>query len=156
MTSTTKNLSRTEREDLLRMFELFDTEQTGTLSVLEFKSVLQQVAKEKERPALQRLLAAPIFQSQTDRRLTQQEFLQLLTQDNDQPDDEVRRVFALFDTENKGFITVDDLRHIATDLGEKMGEEELQEMIQRAASQGGRVSFHDFEAVLNHQLMTSF
>ena len=154
--SLTGNLSRTERQDLLRMFELFDMEQKGTLSLLELKSILTQVSKEgTKRPALERVLTLPAFQSTQDRRLSQEEFLQLMTQPADGEEDEARRVFDLFDIDQKGYIDVADLRRIAEELGEVMGDAELQEMIRRAtASPEGRVTLDDFEAVLNHPLMT--
>ena len=153
-------LSRSEREDLLRMFELFDMEQKGTISLLEFKSVLEEVAKEdndenesSKRATLERVLALPAFQTKQDRQLTQEEFVQILSQSSsEEEEDQVKHVFDLFDTDKKGYINVDDLRRIADELGESMNEEELQEMIQRA-SQDGRVTLEDFEAVLNHKLM---
>ena len=152
-------LSRSEREDLLRMFELFDMEQKGTISLLEFKSVLEEVAKEdndenesSKRATLERVLALPAFQTQQDRQLTQEEFVQILSESSSEEEDQVKHVFDLFDTDKKGYINVDDLRRIADELGESMNEDELQEMIQRA-SQDGRVTLEDFEAVLNHKLM---
>jgi Ca2+-binding EF-hand superfamily protein len=167
--SVTGSLSRTEQQDLLHMFELFDTEKRGSISLMEFKTVLEQVASEKEhRPALERVLSLPVFQHpNNNQRITQDEFVQLLTttstasddgdNNSNQQSDEVRRVFDLFDIGKKGFISVDDLRRVAADLGENMREEELEEMIQRAAAaQEGGVTLEDFEAVLNHQLMSSF
>lgn len=174
--SVTGSLSRSEREDLLHMFQLFDTERTGTVSLLELKAVLQQVAAEhdetsstsRRRQALESLLALPAFQvsndnGQGDRQLTQEEFIQLITtaatppgnHNNNDEDDNLRRIFQLFDVDCKGFIDAADLRRMADDLGEdSMNEAELHEMIQRAAStQQGRVTLDDLKAVLNHKLM---
>ena len=158
------NLSRSERDDLKVMFQQFDTQQKGTISLLELKSVLEQVAQEEasKRPALDKVLASPVFQQigeseQEDKQITQEEFIQLLTHDDeDEEGDEMRRLFALFDKDNKGYISVDDLRRIADELGECMGEEELEEMIQRATSstpEQGRVTLDEFEAVMHHKLM---
>ncbi len=38
---------------------------------------------------------------------------------------EMRSAFALFDTDNKGFISIGDLKKAAEELGEKIGEEQL-------------------------------
>ena len=35
----------------------------------------------------------------------------------------------VFDKEAKGYLTVDELRHIMTNLGEKLGDEEVDEML---------------------------
>eukprot|EP00977_Amphora_coffeiformis_P024578 scaffold16330_cov172-Amphora_coffeaeformis.AAC.12 len=160
MSETANNLSRSEHDDLIVMFQQFDTQQRGTISLLELKSVLEQVAHEEvsKRPALEKVLASAAFQqSDQDKQITQEEFIQLLTNDNcetEEQSDEMRRLFGLFDVDNKGYITVDDLRRIADELGECMGEEELEEMIQRATStsQPG-VTLEDFEAVMHHKLM---
>ena len=158
----TGNLSRSERDDLIVMFQQFDTQQSGSISLLELKSVLEQVAREEgtKRPALDRLLASRTFQqiqdSKDDKQITQGEFIQILTNSSTEPSeegDEMRRLFALFDIDDKGYINVNDLRRIADELGESMGEEELEEMIQRATSQEGQVTMEDFEAVMHHKLM---
>jgi len=157
----TGNLSRSERDDLIIMFQQFDTQQSGSISLLELKSVLEQVAREEgtKRPALDRLLASPDFQqiqdSRDDKQITQGEFIQILTNSTapSEEGDEMRRLFALFDIDNKGYINVNDLRRIADELGECMGEEELEEMIQRATSREGQVTLEDFEAVMHHKLM---
>ena len=150
-------MSRSERDDLIVMYQQFDTKQNGSISFLELKSVLEKVAQESKRPALEKVLASKTFQSQDDKQITQEEFIQLLTCTNDnepqREGDEMRRLFDLFDIGNKGYIVVDDLRRIADELGECMGEEELEEMIQRATSQQGQVTFDDFEAVMHHKLM---
>lgn len=167
--SNTGSLSRSEQEDLLHMFQLFDTEQTGTVSLMELKTVLEQVAKEDEddssnqqtqrgrRQALEKVLALPVFQNprNDDQQLSKEEFVDLLTSTEPQGSSDLERVFELFDTDKKGYIDVEDLRRMAQDLGEEsMGQEELEEMIQRAASsQQGRVTLEDLEAVLNHTLM---
>ena len=35
----------------------------------------------------------------------------------------------MFDKDTKGYLTVDELRHIMTNLGEKLGDDEVDEMI---------------------------
>ena len=162
----------------MHIFQLFDTEQKGTVSLLELKSVLEQVAQEgngndddndddddddyafkqrRRRQALEKVLASPAFANACgDRQLTQQEFVQLLTEvEQAEGNDDMRRIFELFDTDQKGYIDVEDLKRIAQDLGEdSMGQEDLQEMIDRAATtEQGRVNMEELEAVLKHKLM---
>ena len=55
------------------------------------------------------------------------------------------QVFRLFDEENQGFITIKNLRRVAKELGENISEEELQEMVERADSNGDQqVTADDF------------
>jgi len=44
----------------------------------------------------------------------------------------VSKVFALYDDERTGFISIKNLRRVAQELGENISEEELAELIARA------------------------
>ncbi|EGT56725.1 hypothetical protein CAEBREN_07975 [Caenorhabditis brenneri] len=56
--------------------------------------------------------------------------------DDDKPEDkftvEMRSAFKLFDPECKGVITVENLKMVARELGEELGEAEFDEMIREA------------------------
>lgn len=61
----------------------------------------------------------------------------------------VNKVFALYDDERTGFISVKNLRRIAEDLGETVSEEELNELIARAdTDQDGLVSEDEFYIIM--------
>ncbi|CAH1399342.1 unnamed protein product [Nezara viridula] len=63
---------------------------------------------------------------------------------------ELERAFQLMDKEEKGFISIDDLRRVAKDIGEVISEEEMQEMIDEAdSSNTGHVSKEDFLNFMN-------
>ena len=49
---------------------------------------------------------------------------------------EIREAFKVFDKEDKGYLNSSDLRHIMMTLGEKMDEEEADEMIAAADIDG--------------------
>jgi centrin-1 len=58
-------------------------------------------------------------------------------------------VFRLFDDDNTGSITLKNLKRVARELGETMTDEELQEMVDRADSNGdGFVSADDFYNIM--------
>ena len=59
--------------------------------------------------------------------------------------EDIQKVFKLFDDDRTSTITIHNLRRVARELGETMDDTELQEMIERADSNGdGQVSFDDF------------
>ena len=51
--------------------------------------------------------------------------------------------FRIFDKDDDGYITVDELRHIMQSLGEKMTEKELDEMVGEAD--------HDRDGLINYE-----
>jgi calmodulin len=53
-----------------------------------------------------------------------------------------REVFRAFDRNGNGFISPADLRHVMTDLGENLTDEEIDEMMRAAGSDGdGKVNY---------------
>ena len=63
--------------------------------------------------------------------------------------DGIQKIFALFDEDKTGTITIKNLKRVAKELGETMTEEELREMIERADSNGdGEISFEDFYTIM--------
>ncbi|CAF1313828.1 unnamed protein product [Didymodactylos carnosus] len=68
------------------------------------------------------------------------EFLSLMSRRMKDSDDEeeIREAFRVFDRDGDGFISADELRHVMTNLGEKLTDEEIDEMIREANIDGGR------------------
>ena len=51
-------------------------------------------------------------------------------------EEELLDAFRIFDKEKRGFILVSELRHVMTNLGERLPEEEVDEMIQAMDEDG--------------------
>ena len=57
-------------------------------------------------------------------------------------EDELREAFRVFDKDGNGFISAAELRHVMTNLGEKLTDEEVDEMIREADIDGdGQVNY---------------
>ena len=80
-----------------------------------------------------------------------EEFLDMMTarmSDKDTHAD-IAKVFRLFDDDCTGSISLRNLRRVARELGETMTDEELQEMIDRADSNGdSQVTMDDFYNIM--------
>ncbi|KAF9129122.1 hypothetical protein BGX30_014064 [Mortierella sp. GBA39] len=81
---------------------------------------------------------------------TLQDFISLMgPSEEEHAQDEISRVFQLFDTQGKGSIRVEDLRRIASELGIVMKEQELQEMIEEGDRDGdGGVTEQEFSRIM--------
>lgn len=57
-------------------------------------------------------------------------------------ENDIREAFKVFDKENKGYITASELRHIMTNLGEKLSDDEADEMLMEADRDGdGQIDY---------------
>lgn len=56
-------------------------------------------------------------------------------------EEEIREAFKVFDRDNNGFISAAELRHVMTSIGEKLTDDEVDEMIREADQDGdGRIN----------------
>ena len=72
------------------------------------------------------------------------EFLTMMARKMKETDseDEIREAFRVFDKDGNGFISAAELRHVMTNLGEKLTDEEVDEMIREADIDGdGQVNY---------------
>lgn len=74
--------------------------------------------------------------------LTAAEFLTMMARKMKDTDseEEIREAFKVFDRDNNGFISAAELRHVMTSIGEKLTDDEVDEMIREADQDGdGRI-----------------
>ena len=72
------------------------------------------------------------------------EFLTMMSRKMKETDseDEIKEAFRVFDKDGNGFISAAELRHVMTNLGEKLTDEEVDEMIREADTDGdGQVNY---------------
>ena len=63
--------------------------------------------------------------------------------------DDIERVFKLFDSNRNGYISLEDMKRVAKELGEDISEKELAEIISRADLNGdSKLDIEDFYNVM--------
>lgn len=58
-------------------------------------------------------------------------------------EEELREAFRVFDRNGDGFISASELRHVMTNLGEKLTDEEVEDMIREADLDGDGLVNYD-------------
>ena len=142
-------LSEEEIEEIREAFNLFDTDGSGTIDPKELKAAMQSLGFEAKNQTIYQMIGD--IDKDNDGSIDFEEFLDMMTakmSDKDTRED-IAKVFRLFDDDTSGSITLRNLRRVAKELGETMTDEELQEMIDRADSNGdGAVSMDDFYNIM--------
>ncbi|KAJ0981612.1 hypothetical protein J5N97_009867 [Dioscorea zingiberensis] len=75
------------------------------------------------------------------------EFLNLMAHKVKETDaeDELREAFKVFDKDQNGYISPTELRNVMMNLGEKLSDEEVEQMIKEADLDGdGQVNYEEF------------
>jgi Ca2+-binding EF-hand superfamily protein len=60
----------------------------------------------------------------------------------------INRIFDLFDDDRTGSININNVRRVAKELGETMNVSELEEMLQRASTNGREITREDFYNIM--------
>jgi len=79
-----------------------------------------------------------------DRTIDFPEFLTMMARKMKDTDseEEIKEAFKVFDKDGNGFISAAELRHVMTNLGEKLTDEEVDEMIREADIDGdGQINY---------------
>ncbi len=148
--TTKPGMSEDEIEEIREAFNLFDTDGNGTIDPKELKEAMQSLGFEAKNQAIYQLISDIDKDGTGD--LDFEEFLDLMTAgiSNMESKEDVKKVFNLFDDDKTGFISLQNLKRVAKDLGEIMTDAELLDMIERAdTDQDGLISFDEFYAIMS-------
>merc|ERR1711879_216961 len=108
--------------------------QTSSLSNMALRKFNAGGKKQKELTEEQKQEikeAFDLFDTDGSGTIEYPEFLKMMTHKilNRDPKDEILKAFRLFDDDETGKISFKNLKRVAKELGERMTDEELQEMI---------------------------
>ena len=126
-------------------FAMFDKNGDGTITITELGSVMKSLGNNPTDTELQDMINE--VDADGNGKLEFLEFCNLMdrqTKDISQ-EDELRERFKLFDKDGNGLIDRDELAIALQQLGEKLSEEEIDEMLEDCDTNGdGQIDFEEF------------
>ncbi|PBC26064.1 Calmodulin [Apis cerana cerana] len=125
-------------------FMLFDKDEDGTITMAELGVVMRSLGQRPSETELRDMVNE--VDQDGNGTIEFNEFLQMMSKKMKGADgeDELREAFRVFDKNKDGLISSKELRHVMTNLGEKLSEEEVDDMIKEADLDGdGMVNYED-------------
>ncbi|KAI7730356.1 hypothetical protein M8C21_016928 [Ambrosia artemisiifolia] len=130
-------------------FSLFDKDGNGCITTKELGTVMRSLGQNPTEAELQDM----INEVDADRSGTIEfsEFLNLMDRKMKDTDaeEELKEAFKVFDRDQNGVISAAELRHVMTNLGEKLTDEEVNDMIREADVDGdGQINYAEFVKIM--------
>ncbi|KAL3874519.1 hypothetical protein ACJMK2_037525 [Sinanodonta woodiana] len=126
-------------------FRLFDKDGNGSITTKELGTVMKSVGQNPSEAELQDM----VNEIDTDGNgiIEVNDFIIMMGKKMKEADteEEIKDVFNIFDRDGNGFICNEELKFVMTNLGEKLTDEEIGEMIKEAdKDKDGQISYDDF------------
>uniref|UniRef100_UPI00035AC984 RGECO1 n=1 Tax=Discosoma sp. TaxID=86600 RepID=UPI00035AC984 len=143
--ATRDQLTEEQIAEFKEAFSLFDKDGDGTITTKELGTVMRSLGQNPTEAELQDMINE--VDADGDGTFDFPEFLTMMARKMNDTDseEEIREAFRVFDKDGNGYIGAAELRHVMTDLGEKLTDEEVDEMIRVADIDGdGQVNYEEF------------
>lgn len=131
-------------------FSLFDKDGDGSISVAELGTVMRNMGQNPTDGELEQMISE--VDADGNGLIDFAEFVTLMARkmNNADKDAEIREAFSVFDKDGSGKISGDELRQIMRSLGEELTEDEIQQMIREADTNGdGEIDYEEFVRMLS-------
>ncbi|OWR53114.1 calmodulin like protein, partial [Danaus plexippus plexippus] len=147
--SSEYGLTEEQVAEFKEAFMLFDKDEDGTITMAELGVVMRSLGQRPSETELRDMVKE--VDQDGNGTIEFNEFLQMMSKKMRGADgeDELREAFRVFDKNNDGLISSVELRHVMTNLGERLSEEEVDDMIREADLDGdGMVNYDEFVTIL--------
>ncbi|KAG2772051.1 hypothetical protein PC129_g20149 [Phytophthora cactorum] len=146
---TKQELPEEQKKELKEAFELFDTDKVGSIDYHELKVLMRALGFQVSKREVLDLVED--VDVQRSGRVDFNDYMEIMRRKvlARDPDEEIARAFELFDEDGSGTITLRKMRRVAKELGENLGDDELQAMIDEFdQNQDGEIDMDEFSLIM--------
>jgi calmodulin len=142
------HLSEEQVSQYKDVFSLFDKDSDGTVPSKELGTIMRSLGSNPTQSELQDLIRE--LDVTNSGKLDFGDLLKAMEKEYRKPDteDQIREAFKIFDKDNSGFISAEELKHVMLNLGEKLSQEEVDEMLKQANVKGDKINYGEFAKVM--------
>ena len=142
-------LTEEQVHEFREVFEMFDNDGEGAIDAQELATVMRALGQNPTQAELEEMVKR--VDSDGSGQIEFEEFLQLMAIriKEDDTEEGLIEAFKVFDRDQGGDITNDELREVMRSLGSKMDEEDIDEMVRKMDFNGdGVIDYAEFCKVL--------
>merc|ERR1711990_894038 len=147
-----KEMTDEQKKEVKEAFDLFDTDGSGAIDATELKVAMQALGFEPTAEEVEKMVAD--IDTDGNATIEFEEFVEMMEgkmSDKDQVE-EMQKAFKLYDADGCGKIRFKDLKRVAGELGENMGDAEIQEIIDEGDTDGdGALNEDEFLRIMKKQ-----
>ena len=139
------SLSEETKADYMDAFNMFDTNHDGTINSQKIGELMRKLGKNPTEAQLTQIIGN--IAKNNSKQIVFDDFVELMEQKNKENDPEIEiiNMFQIFNKENNGLISNEELFHIIRTFGETLTDEEIQEIITEADVDGdGFINYEEF------------
>ena len=147
-----KPLTDDQKKEVKEAFDLFDTDGSGCIDGKELKIAMQALGFEPSSDEIAKMMSD--IDCDGNGTVEFEEFIEMMEgkmSDKD-PVEEMKKAFAMFDDDKTGKITFKNMQRVAQELGEKMEDADLQDVLDECDRDGdGGINESEFMRIMEKQ-----
>ncbi|RLN35802.1 hypothetical protein C2845_PM03G12970 [Panicum miliaceum] len=142
-------LTQQKRQEIKEAFDLFDTDNSGTIDAKELNVAMRALGFEMTEEQINQMIAD--VDKDGSGAIDYEEFEHMMTAKIGERDskEELTKAFRIIDQDRNGKISNIDIQRIAKEVGVNLTLEEIQDMVQEADRNGdGEIDFDEFTRMM--------
>jgi len=132
-------------------FVKFDADADGVVTSVEVGQIMRSIGQNPSEAEIQEMVN--LVDKDGTGSIDLPEFLMMMTlkDEAENSEDDIREAFKVFDGDGNGYINRQELAMVMMNIGEKLSNEEIQEMIDDADIDGdGQINYEEFYIMMSH------
>ena len=146
--SDKNNIPKEVLSEYREIFDSYDINKNGKIERKEMKIILKKLGKNGTQEEIDEIWRA-MNKIDSDSTISFDDFIEFINRfnltKNSMSTDDIINAFEIFDRNHDGTISINEFKHILMDLGQKLSEKEVEEIIQDIDfNEDGKLNYREF------------